>query len=69
MAAAIDIAREFGVGIYGAPQHHFGMAANYMLQALDAQIGVAANASPAMPPWGGRGSRSSAPVRSLRVCL
>lgn len=57
MAAAIDIAREFGVGIVTARRStHFGMAANYMLQALDAgYIGVVfTNASPAMPPWGGR---------------
>jgi LDH2 family malate/lactate/ureidoglycolate dehydrogenase len=56
MAAAIDLAREFGVGIVTARRStHFGMAANYTLQALDAGfIGIAlTNASPAMPPWGG----------------
>jgi LDH2 family malate/lactate/ureidoglycolate dehydrogenase len=56
MAAAIELAREFGVGIVTARRStHFGMAANYSLQALDAGfIGIAlTNASPAMPPWGG----------------
>jgi LDH2 family malate/lactate/ureidoglycolate dehydrogenase len=35
---------------------HFGMAATYVLQALDAGLFslVFSNASPAMPPWGGR---------------
>lgn len=57
MAAAIDIAREFGIGIVTARRStHFGMAANYTLQAMDAGlIGIVfTNASPAMPPWGGR---------------
>lgn len=57
MAAATDMAREFGVGIVGARRStHFGMAANYTLQAMDAGlIGIAfTNASPGMPPWGGR---------------
>ena len=56
MAAAIALAREFGVGIVTARRStHFGMAANYTLQALDAGfIGIAlTNASPGMPPWGG----------------
>ncbi len=57
MQAAIEIAREFGVGIVLARRStHFGMAANYALQAMDAgMIGmVFTNASPGMPPWGGR---------------
>jgi len=57
MAAAIDMAREFGIGIVTARRStHFGMAANYTLQAMDAGlIGlVFTNASPGMPPWGGR---------------
>ncbi len=57
MATAIDMAREFGVGIVTARRStHFGMAANYVLQAMDAgMIGlVFTNASPGMPPWGGR---------------
>ena len=37
MAVAIELAREFGVGIVTARRStHFGMAANYTLQALDA---------------------------------
>jgi len=57
MAAAIDLAREFGVGIVSAHRStHFGMAANYVLQALDAGMIalVFSNASPGVPPWGGR---------------
>jgi LDH2 family malate/lactate/ureidoglycolate dehydrogenase len=57
MAAAIEFAREFGIGIVAARRStHFGMAANYTLQAMDAGfIGIVfTNASPAMPPWGGR---------------
>jgi LDH2 family malate/lactate/ureidoglycolate dehydrogenase len=57
MQAAIAMAREFGLSIVAARRStHFGMAANYALQALDAGlIGfVFSNASPAMPPWGGR---------------
>lgn len=57
MADAIEMAREFGVGIVSCRRStHFGMAANYVLQAMDAGlIGlVFTNASPGMPPWGGR---------------
>ena len=57
MNEAIDMAREFGVGIVSARRStHFGMAANYALQAMDAgYIGIVfTNASRAMPPWGGR---------------
>ena len=57
MATAIDMAREFGIGIVSARRStHFGMAANYVLQALDAGLiaFVFTNASPGMPPWGGR---------------
>jgi LDH2 family malate/lactate/ureidoglycolate dehydrogenase len=57
MAEAIDMASEFGVGVVSAHRStHFGMAANYTLQALDAgYIGIVfTNASKAMPPWGGR---------------
>jgi LDH2 family malate/lactate/ureidoglycolate dehydrogenase len=57
MAEAMDMAREFGVGIVSARRStHFGMAANYALQAMDAgYIGIVfTNASQAMPPWGGR---------------
>ena len=54
---AIAIAREFGVGVVSARRStHFGMAASYVLQALDAGLIslVFSNASPAMPPWGAR---------------
>src|SRR5580704_7827250 len=57
MAEAIDMAGEFGIGIVSARRStHFGMAANYSLQAMDAgYIGIVfTNASKAMPPWGGR---------------
>jgi len=57
MAEAIDMAAEFGVGIVSARRStHFGMAANYALQAMDlGYIGIVfTNASKAMPPWGGR---------------
>jgi LDH2 family malate/lactate/ureidoglycolate dehydrogenase len=57
MAEAIAMAREFGIGIVAARcSTHFGMAASYVLQALDAGMIslVFSNASPAMPPWGAR---------------
>src|SRR5471032_567050 len=57
MAAAIDMAKEFGIGIVSARRStHFGMAACYTLQALDAGMisFVFTNASRAMPAWGGR---------------
>jgi LDH2 family malate/lactate/ureidoglycolate dehydrogenase len=57
MAAAIEMAREFGVGVVSARNStHFGMAACYTLQALEAGFisFVFTNASRAMPPWGGR---------------
>jgi LDH2 family malate/lactate/ureidoglycolate dehydrogenase len=57
MDEAMAMAREFGVGIVSAYRStHFGMAANYSLQAMDAGfIGIVfTNASRAMPPWGGR---------------
>jgi LDH2 family malate/lactate/ureidoglycolate dehydrogenase len=57
MDEAIDMAREFGVGVVTARRSsHFGMAANYSLQAMDrGYIGIVfTNASRAMPPWGGR---------------
>src|SRR6202162_3419402 len=57
MAEAIDMAATFGVGIVSARRStHFGMAANYALQAMDqGYIGIVfTNASKAMPPWGGR---------------
>jgi LDH2 family malate/lactate/ureidoglycolate dehydrogenase len=57
MQEAIAIAREFGIGIVSVRRStHFGMAASYVLQALDAGLIalVFSNASPAMPPWGAR---------------
>ncbi|HEX9193179.1 MAG TPA: Ldh family oxidoreductase [Burkholderiales bacterium] len=57
MAEAISLARKSGIGIAAARRStHFGMAASYVLQALDAGFVslVFTNASPAMPPWGGR---------------
>jgi LDH2 family malate/lactate/ureidoglycolate dehydrogenase len=57
MAEAIAIARELGIGIVSVRRStHFGMAASYVLQALDAGLisFVFSNASPAMPPWGAR---------------
>jgi LDH2 family malate/lactate/ureidoglycolate dehydrogenase len=57
MGEAIAIARELGVGVVSARRStHFGMAAAYVRQALDAGLIslVFSNASPAMPPWGAR---------------
>src|SRR5581483_1670845 len=57
MGAAIESARTYGVGMAAASHsNHFGIAANYLLQALDAGMAsiVFTNASPAMPIWGGR---------------
>src|SRR5262249_60336527 len=54
---ALASAREFGLGVVSARRSpHFGMAAVYVLQALDAGLIslVFSNASPAMPPWGAR---------------
>lgn len=57
MAEAIDMAREHGMGMCAVRRStHFGMAANYLLQATDAGMAafVFTNASRAMPIWGGR---------------
>jgi LDH2 family malate/lactate/ureidoglycolate dehydrogenase len=57
MEEAIAMAREHGVGIVAARRsNHFGMAASYVLQAIEQDFVaiVFSNASPAMPPWGGR---------------
>ena len=57
MTAAIEMAKEFGVSIVSVRRStHFGMAACYTLQALEAGLisFVFTNASRAMPPWGGR---------------
>jgi LDH2 family malate/lactate/ureidoglycolate dehydrogenase len=57
MAEAIAIARECGIGLAGVKRSgHYGMAALYILQAVNAGcVGMAfTNASPALPVWGGR---------------
>lgn len=57
MGQAIDIAREFGIGLISVNNStHFGMAACYVLQAVEAGYIalVFTNASRAMPPWGGK---------------
>jgi len=57
MTEAIEMATESGVGIVSVRRStHFGMAANYVLQAIEAGMVslVFTNASPAMPAWGGR---------------
>lgn len=57
MEEAIRLAKLHGFGmIFAHNSTHFGMAANYLLQALDAGMAafVYTNASPAMPIWGGR---------------
>jgi LDH2 family malate/lactate/ureidoglycolate dehydrogenase len=55
--AAMEMARTYGVGIVAARNStHYGMAASYVLRAVE-QGFIAqtySNASPAMPPWGGR---------------
>jgi LDH2 family malate/lactate/ureidoglycolate dehydrogenase len=57
MAAAIEIAKEAGLGLVSVRRStHFGMAATYLLQAVEAGLiaFVFTNASRAMPPFGGR---------------
>jgi LDH2 family malate/lactate/ureidoglycolate dehydrogenase len=57
MAAAITSAETYGIGLAGARRStHYGMAALYVMQAIDAgMIGLAyTNSSPALPVWGGR---------------
>lgn len=54
---AMEIAAESGLGLVGVSRStHFGMAACYLLQAVEQGFAAFAftNASPAMPPWGGR---------------
>jgi LDH2 family malate/lactate/ureidoglycolate dehydrogenase len=54
---AMAMARELGLGLVSVRRStHFGMAASYVLPALEAGFIalVFSNASPAMPPWGGR---------------
>jgi LDH2 family malate/lactate/ureidoglycolate dehydrogenase len=54
---AMTMAGEFGIGVVSVRRStHFGMAASYVLPAIEAGFIalVFSNASPAMPPWGGR---------------
>jgi len=56
MQAAIELAKEFGIGLATAKRsNHFGAASYYCkLAASQGMIGqVFTNAPPAMPPWGG----------------
>jgi len=57
MNEAISLAAESGIGMVGVHRStHYGMAALYVLQAIDAgYIALAmTNSSPAIPVWGGR---------------
>ena len=57
MDGAIALARDAGVGLVGVRRStHYGMAAYYVLQAIDADcIGFAfTNSSPGMAPYGGK---------------
>lgn len=57
MEAAIDMAKEFGIGMVSVKHsNHFGMSAWLVQQALDAGMMslVFTNSSPALPVWGGK---------------
>lgn len=57
MAAAIDMAKELGIGMVSVKHsNHFGMSAWVVQQALDAGMMslVFTNSSPALPVWGGK---------------
>ncbi|WP_081889689.1 Ldh family oxidoreductase [Caballeronia sordidicola] len=57
MAEAIARGKQYGVSIVVASHsNHFGMAATYLREAIDAGLGalVLTNAPPLMPVWGGR---------------
>lgn len=57
MSCGIKMAQDYGIGLVGVHHsNHFGMAASYLLQAVEAGMiaFVFTNASPAMPPWGGK---------------
>jgi len=54
---AIGLARDTGLGLVGVRNStHYGMAATYLLQAIEAGFAamIFTNASPALPPWGGK---------------
>lgn len=57
MACAIEMAKEFGIGMVSIKHsNHFGMAAWLVQQALDSGMMslVFTNSSPALPVWGGK---------------
>ncbi|KAI1431774.1 Malate/L-lactate dehydrogenase [Xylaria sp. CBS 124048] len=57
MAVAIDMARDFGIGMVSIKHsNHFGMSAWIVQQAIDAGMMslVFTNSSPALPPFGGK---------------
>ncbi|KAI2638598.1 Malate/L-lactate dehydrogenase [Xylaria nigripes] len=57
MAAAVDMAREFGIGMVSIKHsNHFGMSAWIVQQAIDAGMMslVFTNSSPALPPFGSK---------------
>lgn len=57
MAAAIDMAKDVGVGVVAVKHsNHFGMSAWIVQQAIDAGMMslVFTNSSPALPVWGGK---------------
>lgn len=57
MGEAVRLAEESGIGLVGVTNsNHFGMAALYLEQAIDAGFLAFAftNSSPALPVWGGR---------------
>lgn len=57
ISEAIALARETGLALVSIRRSgHYGMAAFYVLKALEAGLCAMAftNASPALPPWGGR---------------
>ncbi|KAI0405903.1 Malate/L-lactate dehydrogenase [Xylaria palmicola] len=57
MAVAVDMAREFGIGMVSVKRsNHFGMSAWIVQQAIDAGMMslVFTNSSPALPPFGGK---------------
>ena len=54
---AIELASQYGVGVVAIKNSgHYGMAANYLLRAIDKGFAAMAftNASQSMPPWGSR---------------
>ena len=57
MQEAITMASEHGIGVVSAfNSNHFGMAASYLIQAVDSGFFAFAftNSARSMPPWGGR---------------